>query len=105
MCNTKEITWEELVAHEPGLDDLLRDVRSVKDRGGPYFCKHEAWAHGWKNRAAFRNRTYRLVGFGSRHRDSFLATSQAYDVVLETILEALPPCRNCGCVNENGDFC
>lgn len=103
-CTPEVIVWEELAAHEPDLNDLLAEVRSIKDDGGPYFCKHDAWAFGWKNHAAFKKRIHRLVGIGSRHHDAFLATSQAWDVVLETILEALPPCRKCGCVNADGSF-
>ena len=96
--NRKIITWEELVAHEPDLNDLLIEARSIKD-DGCYFCNHEAYAIGYKKHRSFKKSLHHLVGFGSRHRNSFLSTSQAWDVAVQTILEALPPCRNCGCVN------
>jgi hypothetical protein len=103
-CSTEVPTWEELAAREPRLNDVLAEVRSIKDEGGPYFCKHEAWAVGWKDLPAFKKRIDRLVGWGSRHRDPLMRTCQAWEVVLEMILEALPPCRSCGCVYADGSF-
>lgn len=104
-CTSKIITWEKLVAHEPRLDDVLKDARSIKNQGDQYFCKDYAWTTGWKHLAGFKQRIYPLIGFGSCHRNSFLATSQAWDVALETILEALPPCRHCGCcIDSAGNF-
>ena len=94
-CNTKVITWEELVAHEPELNDLLIEARSIKP--GPDFCKHDTLAIGYKQHRGFKKSLHKLVGFGSRHPYTFLATSQAWDVAIETILESMPPCTNCGC--------
>jgi len=102
--NTKVITWEELVAHEPSLNDLLIEARSIKDDYGSYFCKREAYVIGWMKHSNFSSRIHRLVGFGSCHSNSFLQTAEAWNVVLDTILEALPPCRNCMCVNADEMF-
>lgn len=103
-CNTSATAWDELVAHEPELNDLLIEARSMKG-DERYFCNHEAYALGFGKHQSFKKRIHRLVGYGAtKHRNSFLATSQAYDEVAETLLNAMPPCRNCGCMNECGEF-
>ena len=98
------VTWEEISAHEPALNDLLIEARSTKD-DGQYFCKHEAYASGHKNHVSFKKRLNQLVGFSAKkHRGFFLATEQAWRVATNTILEALPLCRTCGCVYPDGSF-
>src|SRR6516165_2511264 len=56
--NSKLPTWDELVAIEPRLDELLNEVRKVKD-DGPYFCIED-------HVCGIRNDIYRLVGWGAR---------------------------------------
>ncbi|MBM4070268.1 MAG: hypothetical protein FJ271_15130 [Planctomycetes bacterium] len=93
------IVWDELVAHEPRLNDRLIEALSIPDDGG-YFCRDEAW----QGRRGIKDSLSHLVGFGSCHHDSFLATQQAWDVARDALLEALPPCRNCGCCVSDGSF-
>ncbi len=95
---------EELLALHRPLADLLSEARSIRDNGGSYFCKHECYAHGWDDHPSFKQRMYRLVGWGCRHPDPRLHTSQAWEVVMDAILQALPPCRHCGCVNFDGNY-
>jgi hypothetical protein len=38
-----------------------------------------------------------LVGFGRRDFHPILGTSAAYDIAYDTLLAAVPPCRNCSC--------
>lgn len=101
-AKTRPPAWYEMVAHEPELNDLLVEARSITSNGS-YFCNHEAYAFGCQGHESFKQRLELLVGFGSRHRGSFLGTSQAWDEAVETIIEALPPCYNCGCVCLDAD--
>jgi hypothetical protein len=95
MRRKKPLIWEELVAYQPDLNDILIEMKSIKD-DGPYFCKHEVYAMGWKGHRSMKRMLYRLVGYGCR-LDGFMITSEAWDLAVKTLLEVLPPCRNCGC--------
>lgn len=92
------IVWEELVAHEPLLNKLLIVARGIKDEG-IYFCRDQFW-RSLPNKPGFRKFLRRY--WGSRHTGSFLQTQEAWDVARDTILQALPPCRNCGCLDAHG---
>lgn len=100
----KIITWEEMVAHEPRLDELLAELRTIKADEDGYFCRHMCYIDGWKGHASIQARMDKLVGWYSRHEDTFLGTEQAWNLALETFLDALPPCHHCGCVDSEGYF-
>ena len=106
MRRDTPITWEELVEREPRLAELLADVLTVKDGGGPYFCANEAWY----SRPAENPRPQRLGGYGFKSRmvdlvgwdaetdDPALRTQAAYSVAYQKLYAPLPPCRNCICL-------
>jgi hypothetical protein len=104
VSNSKTVSWEDLVAIEPKLNDLLMEARSIKDEGGPYICGHEILVSGWKDHPSFKKRLHKLVGWGSKRPGSILATEQAYYKAIITIENALPSCRNCGCIREDGSI-
>ena len=98
------ISWEELVALEPALQQLLDDIRRVKDdKRRPSFCTN----HWWYGRPTwldededdgFRGRLIDLVGYVAMRPDEpRLRTSDAYMIAYDTLYDALPGCRNCGC--------
>ena len=104
LCVDKHICWEELVALEPRLNDLMVEVRAIKSDANGRFCR-DLWATGgWEDKLSLKKRIYPLVGWGSPQRGTILATEQAWHVVLNTLLYALPLCSGCGCVREDGTF-
>lgn len=106
QCTPTRITWEELVAHEPGLNDLLIEARSVRPQDNGYFCQDDHWHGGsWLSGSLqLKKRLHRLVGFGATQHDGFMNTCEAWDVAMETLLEAMPPCSKCGCCCADGSF-
>lgn len=87
------LDWDEMVAIEPGLGALYREVRSLKDPGGSCFCAEMLWHRRYKARLAW------LVGFRTHSDDMRLRTMAAYDVAFEKIYGAMPACRGCACVS------
>ncbi|MBL8797627.1 MAG: hypothetical protein JNM56_27250 [Planctomycetia bacterium] len=98
------LTWPELRACVPGLDDLIADARLVvfTSAGDAHFCRHECYALGYRGFASFKGRLNHLVGFQSAHTDERVRTSAAWNLVLDHLLAALPECRRCGCVDPSG---
>jgi hypothetical protein len=84
----EQISWEELIAHEPRLDDLLAEARSLK--AGDGYCRETVWFWGEKS---FKRRVCKLIGWDSPHLHTILATCEAYSLAYQTIRDALPPCR------------
>lgn len=91
-------TWAQLVALEPRLQALLDEAKSV-DGSDEHFCANRVWYGNARNRNGIKERLCRLVGWDvRRHGGSALLSSEAaYDVAYETIYDALPGCRECGC--------
>jgi hypothetical protein len=89
--------WEELVAVEPRLKDLLIEAQQAEHLflSDPNFCANDYWYH-WDG--GLRNRMKALVGFEAPTAPPMLRTTQAYDVAYKTLYEALPPCRDCCCM-------
>ena len=99
-------TWNELVAAEPRLADLLRDCRAVS-ADDPRFCANAVWygytkedrladnSDGWGY--GLRGRVSRLVGWSCKG-NPVLGTEAAYRVAYRTCYDALPPCRECICM-------
>jgi hypothetical protein len=46
----------------------------------------------------FESQMTKLVGFYARNRHPELTTMEAYDVAGKKLYDALPRCRNCGCL-------
>ena len=97
-------TWDDLVAHEPRLNDLLADARSVRDDNPATCCMHDTYVWGHGSQPSFKNRLDALVGWYRPHKDPLLSTSEAWFLTVQVIQHALPPCRHCGCVGMDGRF-
>jgi hypothetical protein len=89
--------WEDMVKVEPALTRLLKEVVAADHHDTRVFCGVTAW-HGSGGRPGFKMRMYHTVGFGSSNVQ--LRTREAYEVALEKLYNALPPCRGCACVEE-----
>ena len=88
--------WAELCALEPRLLDLARKALTT-DGGKPNFCANAVW-YGYNGRRGLKPYLSLLVGWGAApYAPAILRTSAAYDVAYQTIYEALPDCRRCGC--------
>jgi hypothetical protein len=86
-------TWEMLVAAEPRLAQLLREIRRV--RAGEGFCANRLW-YGYDDRDnGYRERMSQLVGW-DRKGDPLLGTDSAYDLAYRTLYRALPNCKHPG---------
>lgn len=94
------MTWAELLALEPELAVLHRELSAIKDDGrGDYFCANEVWyGYGSRHRPGYKTRLCELVGWcAPRHVLPELRTMAAYDLAYDTLYNLLPACRNCGC--------
>jgi hypothetical protein len=89
--------WDDMVKVEPALARLLKDVVVADHHHTRVFCGVTAW-HGSGGRPGLKMRMYQLAGFGSSNAD--LRTREAYEVALEKLYNALPPCRGCACAEE-----
>ena len=97
MANIK-LTWQDLCEIEPRLQDLLSEVKRIKDdKNEPYFCANEFW-YGYHGRPSIKAKMSALVGWTAPGQDPRLKTTQAYDVALQTLYNALPNCRDCNCL-------
>ncbi len=120
--NPDEPTWEALVALEPKLQELLKEVQTLKDDGAPSFCPHLWWYGRASGGLSWKNRLSNLVGpemdivsedhperegqimrIGTlpiKRRDMsnvppLLRSSLAWHAAYRTLYKALPPHRNC----------
>lgn len=83
------MTWAEIITIEPYLETMRKDAAAI-DGSDEHFCANERWY------GDFKPRVCALVGWDAA--DGRLAFDQAYDVAYQTIYDALPPCKNCGCM-------
>ncbi len=92
------VTWDEIVAAEPSVLDLIDDARAVAREAeyDRHFCRDRAWKFGYKSRAGFKPRLGELVGWASSHKGTRLGRSAPWDMVADKIMELLPKCRQCG---------
>ena len=83
------MTWRELIAIEPRLEELRRRAAAVVDLGPPgVFCRFVEWQ---PLKAAMR----RLL---DRHVEQLGAEYwEAHDEALRVLLHELPECRGCRC--------
>ena len=85
--------WNDLVVFEPQLKWLLLEVQDVYDPGGKSFCSEHLWHSRYKSRVGG------LVGFNAKSSNPAMRSREAYELACDVIREALPPCRNCGCLS------
>jgi hypothetical protein len=93
-----KLTWRDLTKAEPRLERLYADVRQIKDdKSKPAFCANFVWYGYGKYRGhSLKERMYYLVGFMAANPE--LRTMDAYDIAYRKLYDALPDCRNCGCI-------
>ena len=95
---------------EPRLLALCKEIMSIRDGGGPYFCANEWWywggdPHSKGRKPSLKGRLHGLVGAGRMAcptvdvmNESYLRSSEAYDVVYQSLYSMLPDCRDCACM-------
>jgi len=81
--------WTDLVAIEPELARLHAEIEGTVDPGGRAFSAEALW------HTEFKPKLMWLVGF--RAQNHRLRNRMAYEVALERLYSALPPCRGCAC--------
>lgn len=91
-------TWEQLVAREPRLGEVMATARAARRDTPARYCANEAWfGYGPHRGQGVKPLLDPLVGWHAESRDPLLTTSLAYDVAYRTIYAALPDCRGCDC--------
>lgn len=84
------ISWEGLCRLEPELLDLWSEAKEVKDLGRrKSFCAYDYFG------ANLADRLTELLGPWNEREISVLNSIKSLDFAKDTLLEALPPCRNC----------
>jgi hypothetical protein len=84
--------FNDLARLEPQLQRLLLVARMTVDWGTTAsFCAHDVWYGD----DGLRERVSQLAGWDAVDRR--LRSEAVYDLVYDTIYEALPHCRNCHC--------
>lgn len=92
-----EPTFAALAELEPRLQLLRREAREYQRSEGGIFCATTAW-YGWYGVPGIEPRLRRLVGEQRPGYHRLLVSTEAFHVAHETIVDELPPCRNCrGC--------
>lgn len=107
------VTWPLLVELEPKLGELWMRARLEWAEEPAEYCSVRIWygygKDGEKVGLAYskdgrghglKSLICDLVGWSVKHRggNPVLASSEAYDIAYETVLDALPSCRGrCGC--------
>ncbi len=87
-----QLTWDMLAGLEPLLGRMLHNARNADGyRSGEQFCRESVWYRELKPQLV------RIVGHCRPDYHPILATSSAYELAYHTLLQALPPCRNCRC--------
>jgi hypothetical protein len=98
MSSTTILTWQQLVAAEPRLGSLMREIKTVRDdKSRPSFCANAVW-YGYYDYPGFKPRLYELAGWGAKSAPDLLRTMEAYDLAYDKLYAALPNCRNCNCM-------
>jgi hypothetical protein len=81
-------TFDELVALEPRLADLLAEAQAVRRQKGRRLNVNQTFFAYGNFAAGFKGRLSRLVGHASG-REGVLGTSAAYDTVYWTVYHTL----------------
>jgi hypothetical protein len=88
-------TFDELVALEPRLADLLAEAQAYHANRPRGFCANAVW-YGYPGRQpGLKRRLSELVGFTSG-QEGMLGTSAAYDVAYRAVYQGLANCRHKG---------
>ena len=92
------MNFNDLAALEPKLLPLFNEAAEISGRTLPEnFCANSIW-FVYDGHAGIKRRLMPLVGWDRQDGPELLQTSEAYDVVYQTIYDALPACSgNCGC--------
>jgi hypothetical protein len=98
----EQLTFKDLVALEPRLQPLLDEARSYHQNTAADFCANAVW-YGYFDSRGLKERMSRLVGYEVPKSVGILSTEEAYDVAYDTIYQALPNCRACGCFGHPSD--
>lgn len=94
-------SFASLAKVEPRLWGLLAEALGYRMADTPEFCQMGTFCGYPGFRPGLKPRLTQLVGWNRDH--PILGTTQAYDVVYQTILEALPDCRRCPCTSPEGE--
>lgn len=86
-----KLSWEMLAGLEPKLANLLHDARNAESYASNCFCRETVWY------AELKPMLVEIVGHGRSDYHPILGTCAAYELAYDTILKALPDCRNCSC--------
>lgn len=85
------LSWEMLANLEFELAELLHDARCADSYDAKRFCRETLWY------SEVKPILVRIVGHERPDYHPILGTSAAYEIAYDTILEAMPACRNCSC--------
>lgn len=91
------LSWDGLVDADYRLGVLLDLIEDLKPGDG-HFCANEAWYGTTDPDAGIRARMDALVGWNREESTpDLLQSREAYDLAYDTLYDALPNCRGCGC--------
>ena len=88
------LDWDTVCSVEPKLGVILAEVRGIYDPGERSFCAEELW------HSKLKPRVMRYVGFYARSDDPRIKLRETYEFVVDTIRDALAPCRKCACLEK-----
>lgn len=83
------ITWEEMIALEPGLSQLLVTISKAKLDEDE--CKDDLWY----GPGGFKEKLLALVGRHAYSAPDALTNTEAYDIAYEKLYGSLPKCECC----------
>jgi hypothetical protein len=89
-------TFQQLVALEPRLLDLLVEALGHHENRERSFCANAVWCGHLGHRPGLKARLRHLAGWAAE-QGGVLRTREAYDVAAGVIYRALPDCRRCPC--------
>ncbi len=96
ITTTEQGQFEKLCGMEPRLQALYKKAKGMRDDPSrPSFCANAVW-FGALGEEGLRGEMARLVGWFAENPE--LRTTEAYDIAYETLYQALPNCRACGCM-------
>lgn len=94
------MTFEDYCEIEPRLKELMALASDHRFSGHTRFCANEFWfGYGRTQSPSLKLRLTRLVGWNADTQDKRLHSQHAYNTCYDTIYNALPNCRHCGCIS------
>jgi hypothetical protein len=79
------LSWADLVAIEPKLDALYREVQAVDPYDPDY-----SFGQAWYGQGGFKDALVRLVGWEAAGQPRILKTMEAYDLAYDKLVKAAP---------------